>query len=125
MLKYLTIKNLNRLGLIALLGLGSAALLASGVRADDNKTGGTGAGGDQADCDGGAGYDGSICDEAGVAGGRGTMSNRGEKTHWDADNKRHSEKLDKDNAALKKEIKVGDWNDVVLTVKGNHITYRI
>ena len=30
-----------------------------------------------------------------------------------------------DNAALKKFIKIGDWNDVVLVAKGNHITYRI
>ena len=53
------------------------------------------------------------------------MSNRGEKTVWDADNKRHDEKLAKSNADLKKVIKVGDWNDVVLVAKGNHITYTI
>ncbi len=82
-------------------------------------------GGYQADCDAQAGYDGSIYDEAGVAGGRGTMSNRGEKTVWDADNKRHNEKLSESNAELKKHIKVGDWNDVVLTAKGHHITYSI
>ncbi len=81
-------------------------------------------GGYQADCDGKAGYDGSIYDEAGVAGGRATMSNRGEKTVWDKDNKRHNEKLP-DAADLKKYIKVGDWNDVVLVAKGNHITYSI
>jgi Domain of Unknown Function (DUF1080) len=82
-------------------------------------------GGYQADFDAKAGYDGSIYDEAGIAGGRGTMSNRGEKTVWDADNKRHNEKLSEDNAELKKHIKIGDWNDVVLTAKGNHITYTI
>jgi hypothetical protein len=82
-------------------------------------------GGYQADFDGKGGYDGSIYDEAGVAGGRGTMSNRGEKTTWDAENKRHIEKLEKDNAELKKFIKSGDWNDVVLVAKGDHITYSI
>jgi hypothetical protein len=81
-------------------------------------------GGYQADFDGQAGYDGSIYDEAGVAGGRGTMSNRGEKTTWDAQNKRHNEKLE-GAADLKKFIHVGDWNEVVLIAKGNHITYRI
>jgi hypothetical protein len=81
-------------------------------------------GGYQADFDAKAGYDGSIYDEAGVAGNRGTMSSRGEKTAWDADNKRHNEKLP-DAADLKKHIKVGDWNDVVLVAKGNHITYTI
>src|SRR5579863_9195791 len=82
-------------------------------------------GGYQADFDGKAGYDGSIYDEAGVAGGRATMSNRGEKTTWDAENKRHNEKMAEDNAALKKFVKVGDWNDIVLVVQGNHVTYTI
>ncbi len=80
-------------------------------------------GGYQADFDAQGGYDGSIYDEAGVAGGRGTMSNRGDKTAWDTDNKRKNEKLgDKD---LKKSLKIGDWNDVVLVAKGNHITFSI
>jgi hypothetical protein len=82
-------------------------------------------GGYQADFDGKGGYDGSIYDEAGVAGGRATMSNRGEKTTWNADNKRMNEKLPLSNAELKKFIKIGDWNDVVLVAKGNRITYSI
>lgn len=82
-------------------------------------------GGYQADCDAGRGYDGTIYDEAGVAGGRGTMSNRGEKTTWDAENKRHNEKLSESGDDLKKLIKQGDWNDVVLVAQGNHITYTI
>jgi hypothetical protein len=82
-------------------------------------------GGYQADCDAQAGFDGCIYDEAGVAGGRNVMSTRGEKTVWDADNKRHNEKLSESNADLKKLIKVGDWNDVVLVAKGNHVTYSI
>jgi hypothetical protein len=82
-------------------------------------------GGYQADCDAGRGYDGSIYDEAGVAGGRGTMSNRGDKTTWNADNKRQNEKLSESNAELKNVVKEGDWNDVVLIAKGNHIVYRI
>jgi hypothetical protein len=80
-------------------------------------------GGYQADCDARAGYDGSIYDEAGVAGGRGTMSNRGDRTVWDADNKRRNEKLGDED--LKKYVNVGDWNDVVLVAKGNHVTYTI
>jgi hypothetical protein len=82
-------------------------------------------GGYQADFDGKAGYDGSIYDEAGVAGNRGTMSNRGDKTVWNADNKRQNETIGGGNAALKKFVKVGDWNDVVLVAKGNRITYSI
>jgi hypothetical protein len=82
-------------------------------------------GGYQADFDAKAGYDGSIYDEAGVAGGRAIMSPRGEKTTWDAENKRHSEKIGGSSAELKKLIKVGDWNDVVLVARGNHVTYSI
>jgi len=83
------------------------------------------AGGYQADCDAGNGYTGIIYDEAGGAGGRGIMSNRGEKTHWDAQNQRHNEKLP-EPIDPKKDIKpVGEWNDCVLTAKGNHITYQI
>jgi hypothetical protein len=81
-------------------------------------------GGYQADFDARAGYDGSVYDEASVAGGRGTMSGRGERTTWDAENKRNSEKLD-GAEDLKKLIKVGDWNDVVLVAQGSHITYSI
>jgi hypothetical protein len=82
-------------------------------------------GGYQADFDAQAGYDGSIYDEAGVAGNRGTMSNRGEKTVWNADNERKNTPLTMTNAQLKKVIKIGDWNDVVLEARGNHITYTI
>ena len=82
-------------------------------------------GGYQADFDAKGGYDGSIYDEAGVAGGRGTMSNRGEKTVWDADNKRTTKSCPLSGDELKKYIKVGDWNDCVVVAKGNHITYTI
>jgi len=82
-------------------------------------------GGYQADFDGGNGYTGIIYDEAGGAGGRGIMSKRGEKTHYTADGKKTTSKLEKSDAELKKAIKVGDWNDVVLIAKGNHIIYRI
>jgi hypothetical protein len=81
-------------------------------------------GGYQADCDAGLGYDGTIYDEAGVAGGRGTMSNRGEKTAWDDKNQRHNEKLT-EGGDLKGLLKKGDWNDVILVAKGNHVTYTI
>src|SRR5208337_3983807 len=75
-------------------------------------------GGYQADFDAKGGFDGSIYDEAGVAGGRGTMSNRGEKTVWDTDNKRKNEKFGEGGDALKKLLKIGDWNDIVLVANG-------
>ena len=82
-------------------------------------------GGYQADFDGKGGYDGCIYDEASVAGGRGVMSKRGEKTVWDAETKRKNEKLTETDAELKKLLRIGDWNDVILVAKGNHITYSI
>ena len=82
-------------------------------------------GGYQADCDAEKGYDGSIYDEAGVAGGRNTMSNRGDKTTWNVHNQRQNEKLAKSNAELKELVNKEDWNDVVLIAKGNHVVYII
>lgn len=83
-------------------------------------------GGYQADIDAGNSYTGIIYDEGGVAGGRGIMSNCGEKTVWDAENKRSSTPLDKSNAEIAAKIKpVGEWNDAVVIADGNHITYSI
>lgn len=82
-------------------------------------------GGYQADCDAKNGFTGIIYDEAGVAGGRGIMSNRGEKTTWDADNKRANEKLSETGDELKKVIKNGDWNECILIANGNHVSYSI
>jgi hypothetical protein len=82
-------------------------------------------GGYQADIDAESEYVGTIYDEAGVAGDRGTMSNRGEKTTWDAENKRRTEPLGESDADLKNTIKRGEWNDVVLVAKGNHVVYSI
>jgi Domain of Unknown Function (DUF1080) len=81
-------------------------------------------GGYQADMDASREFDGSIYDEAGVAGGRRTMSNRGEKTTWNSENKRQSDKFG-NGAVLKETIKINDWNSLVLVAKGSHITYSI
>ncbi len=82
-------------------------------------------GGYQADIDAERKFDGTIYDEAGVAGGRGTMSNRAERTIWDFENRRHVEPLGQTAADLLAFIKVGDWNDAILLARGNHITYSI
>ncbi|HEV7405032.1 MAG TPA: DUF1080 domain-containing protein [Chthoniobacteraceae bacterium] len=83
-------------------------------------------GGYQADIDPGNGYTGIIYDEGGVAGGRGIMSKRGEKTVWDAENKRTGTPLEKNDAEIKATIKpVGEWNEAVVVADGKHITYTI
>jgi hypothetical protein len=81
-------------------------------------------GGYQADMDASGDFDGSIYDEAGLAGGRGTLSNRGDKTTWSAENGRSAINF-ANSADLKKVIKVGDWNNAIVRAKGNHITYSI
>ena len=82
-------------------------------------------GGYQADFDAETKFDGSIYDEAGVAGNRGTMSNRGETTIWDPENNRHSTALKESDADLKQAITPSGWNDIVLIARGSHITYTI
>ncbi|HEY8748695.1 MAG TPA: DUF1080 domain-containing protein [Tepidisphaeraceae bacterium] len=82
-------------------------------------------GGYQADMDGKTGYDGSIYDEAKVAGRQVTLSNRGEKTVWTAEGKREVDKLPESNAELKKFIHTGGWNEAVVVCDGPHITYSI
>jgi Domain of Unknown Function (DUF1080) len=83
-------------------------------------------GGYQADIDAGNGYTGIIYDESGVAGKRGIMSKRGEKTVWDAENKRTGTPLEKSDADIKASIKpVGEWNEAVVVADGNHITYTL
>ncbi|HSU68854.1 MAG TPA: DUF1080 domain-containing protein [Tepidisphaeraceae bacterium] len=82
-------------------------------------------GGYQADCDGKRGYDGSIYDEHGIAGGRGTMSKRGDITIWTAAPKPEVKPLPQSNKELQAFVKQGDWNDVVLVADGNHVTYTI
>lgn len=84
------------------------------------------AGGYQADIDSSGRYTGSIYDEAGIAGGRATMSNPGEKTTWDADNKRRNEPLFESADNLRKLLhNTGDWNETVLVANGDTVRYII
>lgn len=83
-------------------------------------------GGYQADIDATNAFTGIIYDEGGVVGGRAVMSNRGQKTVWDAENKRTNTPLDKNDAEIKKMIKpIGEWNECVVTADGNRIVYSI
>jgi Domain of Unknown Function (DUF1080) len=82
-------------------------------------------GGYQADFDAKGQYDGGFYDEAGVAGKRTVMANCGDKTTWDADNKRKNEPLAKSKAELGQIIKKGDWNAMLLVAKGNYMSITI
>ena len=80
-------------------------------------------GGYQADFDGNTQYDGGFYDEAGVAGKRGIMANRGFTTTWDSANKRSKQPLGLSKQEAAKMINRGDWNSMVVTAEGN--TMRI
>ncbi len=82
-------------------------------------------GGYQADFEAGTTFSGILYDEAGVAGGRGIMSARGEKVIWDKDCKKQVAgsvgKSDEIQAKIKKE----DWNEYEVVVQGNHMVHKI
>lgn len=81
-------------------------------------------GGYQADFDAAAEYDGSIYDEGGIAGNRGTLSKRGERTSWDAQNYRHLKLIATENDTLPS-FKAGNWNTGVLVARGARVSYSI
>jgi hypothetical protein len=81
-------------------------------------------GGYQANFDAKLMYDGSIYDEANTAGGRQTMSARGEQTTWDSNNERHTEAIP-EAAQLRSFIRSGDWNEIILVARGNRINYLV
>lgn len=82
-------------------------------------------GGYQGDFEAGTRFSGILYDEAGVAGGRGIMAERGEKVIWDKDCKKQVTgsvgKSDEIQARIKKE----DWNDYVIIAKGSHLRHFI
>lgn len=79
-------------------------------------------GGYQADIDGskGMGYFGILYEERG----RGILTERGTKVWIDEKGSRHELKTG-DAAELLKAINVGEWNEYVVTAKGNHLIHTI
>jgi hypothetical protein len=97
----------------------------SGVQYRSKERGKWVVGGYQADFEAGKTYSGILYDEAGVAGGRGIMAQRGEKVVWDASGKKNVVgsvgKSDEIQAAIKNE----DWNDYTVIANGNEIKHII
>jgi putative heme-binding domain-containing protein len=79
----------------------------------------------QADFDGAHRFSGILYDEAGGAGGRGIMAQRGEKVVWNAQGKKEVTgrlgKPEEIQAAIKKD----DWNEYVILARGNHLQHFI
>ena len=82
-------------------------------------------GGYQADFEAGKTYSGILYDEAGGAGGRGIMAERGEKVVWTAD----GQKLVTGNLGKSEDIqaaiKPGDWNEYRVIARGNRLQHFI
>ena len=82
-------------------------------------------GGYQADFEAGTTYSGILYDEAGGAGGRGIMAERGEKVVWGTDCKKQVTGSLGKSADIQAKIRKEDWNDYVVTAQGNHLVHQI
>jgi hypothetical protein len=82
-------------------------------------------GGYQGDFEAGKTYSGILYDEAGIAGGRQIMANRGKKVTYSADGQKKEEDLPMTSEELQKAIKNEDWNEYVIIADGNHLTHKI
>jgi len=79
----------------------------------------------QADFEAGSAFSGILYDEAGGAGGRGIMAQRGELVTWTADaNKKVTGQLGK-SEEIQGHIKPNDWNDYVIIAQGNRLQHFI
>jgi hypothetical protein len=79
----------------------------------------------QGDFEAGKKYSGILYDEAGGAGGRGIMAERGTKVTWPKMGEKKVEPLALTSEELQKVIKQDDWNELVITAYGNHLVHRI
>ena len=82
-------------------------------------------GGYQGDFEAGTKYSGILYDEAGVAGGRGIMAERGELVTWGDDCKKKVTGSLGNSEAIQAKIKAGDWNDYVIVARGNKLMHQI
>jgi putative heme-binding domain-containing protein len=79
----------------------------------------------QADLEAGPNFTGILYDEAGGAGGRGIMAQRGEAVVWNAEGKKQVTGRLGTSADIRKAIKKDDWNEYVIIAQGNHLQHFI
>jgi len=82
-------------------------------------------GGYQGDFEAGKRYSGILYDEAGVAGGRGIMAERGESVVWGEDCKKQVLGSVGKSDDIQAKIKANDWNDYVIIARGNQFMHQI
>src|SRR5687767_10431664 len=83
------------------------------------------AGGYQGDFEAGKTYSGILYDEAGVAGGRQIMAQRGESVVWDEDCKKQVVGSVGKSEEIQAKIKPGDWNTYVIIARGKELMHQI
>jgi hypothetical protein len=83
------------------------------------------AGGYQGDFEAGKTYSGILYDEAGVAGGRGIMAQRGESVVWDEECKKKVVGSVGKSDEIQAKIKPGEWNSYVIIARGNQLMHQI
>jgi uncharacterized protein (TIGR03067 family) len=97
----------------------------SGVQYRSKDKGNFVAAGYQADFENGKTYSGILYDEAGGAGGRQVMANRGEKVEWTAECQKKVTGSLGTSSDIQDKIKEADWNDYVVIANGNHLQHFI
>lgn len=79
----------------------------------------------QADIETGGTHTGNLHDEAGGAGGRGTLAQRGELVSWSVDGKKTVTGSLGKSADIQAKIKPNDWNEYVIIAQGNRLQHFI
>ncbi len=97
----------------------------SGIQYRSRDRGDFVAAGYQADIEAGPMFSGILYDEAGGAGGRGIMANRGEKVTWTSDGKKEVTGRLGSSEEIQAKIKKDDWNEYVVIARGNHLQHFI
>ena len=82
-------------------------------------------GGYQGDFEAGKRYSGILYDEAGVAGGRGIMAERGESVVWGEYCKKQVVGSVGKSDDIQAKIKADDWNEYVIIARGNQLMHQI
>ncbi len=97
----------------------------SGIQYRSRDRGDFVAAGYQADMEAGSMFSGILYDEAGGAGGRGIMADRGEKVTWTSDGKKEVTGQLGTSEEIQAKIKKDDWNEYVVIARGNHLQHFI
>jgi putative heme-binding domain-containing protein len=97
----------------------------SGIQYRSRDRGGFVAAGYQADIEAGPRFSGILYDEAGGAGGRGIMAERGEVVSWTSDGQKEVTGRLGTSQEIQAKIKQDDWNEYVVIARGSHLQHFI